>query len=183
MWIDRKRPARELEAALLRLVNWSIGVTVLDIECLQRRAYLPGIRVLRVLFEGLCQQLIRDIEITSREKQWSSLQKQIICVQITRRRHDLDRLQLANAQRVTKCVDNGVRNLVLYLKDVLGRQRTIVVIRPEMPVVVRIDQLRSNPNGLTRLAHAAFDDVAHLQRRRDLGYADVLALELKRRGT
>jgi hypothetical protein len=51
-----------------------------------------------------------------------------------------------------------------------------------MRVGPSLDQLRRDPHGITRLAHGTFQHVCHVQRARDLGDPDLLALECERRG-
>ena len=51
-----------------------------------------------------------------------------------------------------------------------------------MITIAGIDQLRGNPDAIAHLAHAAFEDVFHIQPFADFPQVRVLALESERRG-
>ena len=69
--------------------------------------------------------------------------------------------------------DDLFGDLVLQIEDVI--QTAVEAIRPEVVTAGRIDQLRTYTHAVTRLADAAFDDIAHTQFARYLSDIDGTA--------
>ena len=67
--------------------------------------------------------------------------------------------QHLEAQRV----DDGVRDVVLQLEDVL--ELAVVALGPDMAVGAPVDQLRGDAHPVVHLAHAAFKQILHAQPR------------------
>src|SRR6516164_2017299 len=56
---------------------------------------------------------------------------------------------------------NRARHLVLQRQNVT--QLALVTVRPEVPVIFRLDELRSNPHTIARAKHRALDHPVHVQ--------------------
>ncbi len=70
--------------------------------------------------------------------------------------------------------DDARRHLVLQIEDIL--QRAVETVGPEMRIGRAVDELAGDAHPVRRLAHAAFEDVAHPQLAADLFYIDRPAL-------
>ena len=97
-------------------------------------------------------------------------------------RHILRRLaQRAFGFAVAKLLQQGVADgssqFVLQLEDIF--QRAVVAFRPDMAVMLGVDQLRGQPDAIAGLAHAAFQNELDAEFLRDLPEVGRLALVSK----
>jgi hypothetical protein len=71
--------------------------------------------------------------------------------------------------------NDRLRDFVLQRENVV--EVAVVALGPDVAASRAIDKLSSDPDTAARFAHAAFEQVAHLELPRDLRRIDVLALE------
>src|SRR5512141_198447 len=90
----------------------------------------------------------------------------------------LDRAFFVIAQHDTQRGDDALRDLVLNLEDVL--ELPVVSFRPQLLVVVGVDQLSSETQTLPGLAYASLENRRRLELAAYL--ADVLVLPLEAEG-
>ena len=93
----------------------------------------------------------------------------------------LDRGFLTGQESDAEVLDDGRRDFILNLEDVL--QRPIELLRPEVVPLFHIDELRGDSQPVARLADAAFEHRADVQAPPDLPHVEGLALERKRGGS
>jgi hypothetical protein len=72
------------------------------------------------------------------------------------------------------CRDDVVADFILELEGVL--EAPVVALRPDVAVGQRVDQLHGHAHAVTRLAHAALDDVPARQLAGDGARVDTAAL-------
>ena len=89
-------------------------------------------------------------------------------------------LLFVGAQSRFQCSRNAQRDIGLNREDV--REITIVRLRPEMLVALRIDQLRDDAHAIAGAAHAPLEDRRSIQLRTDLAQAVLAFLERHDRG-
>src|SRR4030095_10092155 len=68
-------------------------------------------------------------------------------------------------------------NVVLQFKEIANL--SVVALRPDMTIGLRIDQLRANSNPITGSAHATFQDIADTELAPHPSYVDGFALVSK----
>ena len=68
--------------------------------------------------------------------------------------------------------DDGRGHFVLDGEDVI--ELAVVALGPDVRVGFGVDQLHGDADAIARLAHAALDDILHLELARDLAHIDGL---------
>src|SRR5208282_59783 len=85
-----------------------------------------------------------------------------------------DAFDLGLAQGRLDSADYTQRDLVLQGENIVDR--AVIALGPDMPAGVRFDQLASDADAGCRLAHAAFEHIAHPELASDLANVWRLAL-------
>src|ERR1700704_1518047 len=94
-----------------------------------------------------------------------SAQKIIVCIKAIGGL-SLSTLDFGSLQRWRDCAHNARGHLILQIEHV--RQLTIEAVRPEMSASRSVNELTGDAHSVCRLAHAAFEHVAHAQLAPDL---------------
>jgi hypothetical protein len=118
----------------------------------------------------------------ARDEEFARLQVQLVSVQVFRvgtHGHRARRL-VHCPERSAQRRDDGVGDLILDGEDVV--QLAVVGFRPQVAVLHRVDQLRGDAHPVARFAHAALEDVVHIQLARDHRRAQLAALVGEGRG-
>jgi hypothetical protein len=179
--IEGQRPLRKLNATALMFIPGQARITVPDDHRLHRRAQCPGIHEVRILLERLAQQVVGDIEPAPGLEQAARPQVHLVSRQVLRRLGQPDLVVDLDAERIDQCGDDRRGDLFLDGEDILRGQRAVESIGPEVPVHLRVDQLRGDAQVVAGATHAAFQHVAHRQALGDhLDAQALLALETER---
>src|SRR5262249_46486687 len=86
-------------------------------------------------------------------------------------------LNLGGEHARLDCADHACGDLVLKIEDIV--ELSVVAISPEVAAAGGIDELASDANAVTALAHASFKDVAHAKPTRDVPDIEGLPTELE----
>ena len=84
-------------------------------------------------------------------------------------------IRLAAAQRPLQRRGNGIGDIGLYRKDV--GQIALVRLRPQLEPVAGVDKLDEDAHAVAGLAHAAFEQVLHMEGAGDRLRVEIFALE------